>query len=570
MERPVFIQWRHLFSLLVHPLGGFRRGAWAVPVLLCVLVGGIPVPAQAGQSLRAPAAPALPADAYPAPSAPAEDAGSGQDDGGDDIFFGGGGGGDDIFVGGSDALGEEEAAGGGLVDRFLGATGTTVTGYLRNETAYRYVNPAAFSKVLNVVRMETFTPIGGMMELKTVPRVAYDAVYDLEDVDTIHPRHGPTTILTEEQTPELIDQLTVENVRLVEVVQTQIELREWFLDVHFSASDLRVGRQIVRWGVVEGSRVTDEVNPLDFKEFILREVVDRYVPLFMVRYDYYLSNSSLQFLWIPEVQPHKPAPVGTEFEQFQYLPGLRVPKSGVENAEYGLRYSFSLFGADMTTSYLDTWDDFPAAFRTVRGVGADAEFGQTPTVDFIPVPPRLKIPGISMSRSIGPFIMSAEAAYVHGKVFGTFLDPKYPLPPDASGGALQRDYYKWAVNADFAYFGIDFSVQYLRATILDYHPSIIADPVDTVHAGFVRKTFLDNIVTAQMLVIHFINDKEWVWRPRVDILMTQRVKLSVGADIMEGDIADVGPRGEPLPGQFHFAGFFQNTSRAYVEVAYQF
>ncbi|MFQ5508027.1 MAG: DUF1302 family protein [Leptospirillia bacterium] len=467
-----------------------------------------------------------------------------------------------------DGFAEEDAP--GVVSTLLDRTGTSVTGYLRNETAYRYVTPSSFSKVLNVFRAEAVTPIGDSMEWTMVPRVTYDAVYDLEDVDTIHPRRGPTTILTEEQTPDLINQLDSDNVRDVDVVQSEAELREWYLDVHFDNADLRLGRQIVRWGVVEGARVTDEINPLDFKEFILRDVVDRYVPLAMLRWDYYFSESSLQALWIPEVQPHVPAPEGTEFEQFQYLPGLDVPDSGIENAEWALRYSFSLFDSDLSVSYFDTWDDFPAAFRSIRGIGEDSEFGVTPEVDFVPSPPRLKIFGTTFSRAAGPFILSAETAYVKNKIFGTFLGNGVELPADAVDGSIQRDYYKFAVNLDFSMFGMDWSFQYLEADIIDYHPAIISDKKDVVHAGFIRKTLFDNIVTAQMLVIHFINDKEWVWRPRADVLLTDRVKMSVGADVMSGSIADTGPRGEPLPGQFHFAGFFQNSSRAYVEVSYQF
>ncbi len=466
-----------------------------------------------------------------------------------------------------EALEEERS---GVIGRALDATGTSVTGYLRNETAYRYVTPSAFSKVLNVVRLESITPLGDSMELTLVPRVTYDAVYDMEDVDTVHPRRGPITLLTEEQTPELLAQLEADNVRLVQTVQTDAEIREGYLDVHFENSDLRVGRQIVRWGVVEGSRVTDEINPLDFKEFILRDVVDRYVPLMMVRYDYYLPNSSLQLLWIPEVRTHKPAPVGTEFEQFQFLPGMEVPDSGIENAEWAVKYNFSFLDADFALSNFDTWDDFPAAFRSISGVGEDAKFGVTPSVDFVPSPPRLNITGLSFSRAIGPVIASAEAAYVKNKVFGTFLAEGLDLPPDVMDGSIQRDFYKWAMNVDFSFFGIDWSFQYMQANILDYHPIIISDEADVVHAGFMRKTLFDNAVTAQMLVIHFINDDEWVWRPRADILMSDRVKLSVGADVMQGTIADTGPRGEPLPGQFHFAGFFQNTSRIYMEVSYQF
>jgi len=464
------------------------------------------------------------------------------------------------------AAAEEE----GVVGRLLDVTDTSVRGYLRNETAYRYVTPSAFSKVLNVLRLETVTPIGRKMELTLVPRIAYDAVYDLEDVDTVHPRRGPTTILAEEQTPELINQLEGDNVRLVSVDPTDAELREVYLDTHFEDSDLRVGRQIVRWGVVEGARITDEINPLDFREFILRDVVDRYIPLWMIKWDYYFSDSNLQLLWIPEIRTHEPAPEGTEFEQFQFLPGLDVPASGVDNAEYAARYSFTLLETSLALSYLDTWDDFPAAFRAIVGVGDQAEFGVTPDVDFVPSPPRLHITGVTMSRAVGPFIWNTEAAYIVGKLWGTFLGAGAVPPPDAVSGEVERSYYKWATSLDFTVLGVDFSLQYMTAHILDYDGAIIADKDDTVHAAFVRKNFLNNIVTAQCLAIHFINDDEWVLRPRTDVLLTQRVKFSVGADVMTGDIADVGPRGEPLPGQFHFAGFFQNSSRVYAEIAYQF
>ncbi len=465
---------------------------------------------------------------------------------------------------------EDDAERLGWLAWFLDASGTSVSGYVRNETAYRYVTPSSFSKVLNVVRLETVTTIGDNAELHLVPRAWYDAVYDIEDIDTIHPRRGPTTLLTEEQTPEILNRLTAENVRLVEVIRSDVELREYYVDYFFENADLRVGKQIVRWGVVEGARVTDEINPLDFKEFILREVQDRYIPLTMAKLDYYLDSGSVQFLWIPEVKTHKPAPVGTEFEQFQFLPQLKVPQSGIVNAEYAVKYNFTYKDAEWALSLFDTWDDFPAAFRTVRGVGAEAEFATTPEVDFTPKPPRLKILGLAVSKAMGIGIWSFEAAYVHNKLFGTVLGEGVAVPADVVGGEVQRDFYKWAVNVDFSLWGTDFSLQWLQATILGYNDSVITDKNDIVHAAFVRKTFFDNALTAQALVIHFQNDKEWVIRPRGDVLLTSNIKLSVGADIMAGRIADVGPRGEPLPGQFHFAGFFQNSSRVYIELSYQF
>lgn len=455
----------------------------------------------------------------------------------------------------------------------------TVNGYFRNETGFRLNHPSAFSKILNILNLDTRYSFGRTVQLSSRTRAFYDSVYDFEDIDTISPRKGPISILSANLTDKEVAALQPNNVRNVQVQQDDMELKELYLDVHLAKADLRMGKQIVRWGVVEGARVTDEINPLDLGEFILRDVEDRYIPLWMLKSDFYWGENTLEAIWIPDLKFHKPAPRESEWEQFRLLDGLEKPGSPLDNpirnignSEIALRLSRLVSGWDLSFSYFYTWDDFPAAFRSIGVIG----FGATPLVDPIQFKPRytrLHIPGITLSKSVGLAVLSAEAAYIHGKVFGIRIGTATigdPGTETVTLGEIRRDYVKYAVGVDTTLWRTDVSGQILQQVIPNYETNIIQDEVDTVLGLFVRKTLLSNALTAQILNLYFVNDDEWLIRPRLSYSFTDQVKLSFGADLLIGTISDVGADRVALPGEFHFVGFFRNNSRVYTEIQYSF
>jgi hypothetical protein len=448
------------------------------------------------------------------------------------------------------------------------AANLSINGYLRNETAFRLNRPAALVKVMNIVNLEPRYTFGPLAQLNARLRGFYDAAYDLVDVDTLSPRKGPESVLAGELTPEQVQATRVENIRNVEIRRQGLELREFYLDLHFKILDVRAGRQIVRWGVVEGARVTDEINPLDFQEFILREVNDRYIPLWMVKNDLYLGDTTLEVLWIPDLRTHEPAARESEWEQFRFLPGMIRPAKTVRNSEWAVKVSRLIGGWDLSGSYFSTWDDFPVAFRVVEGAG---QFGVSQSLAFTPRVGRLGIWGGTLSKSLGRVIVNAEAAWVQDKFFGTRLGTVI----SASGtqlqfGEVKKDYYKYAVGVDFSLFATDLSFQVLQHRIPEWQPNMIQDKVDTVYGFFGRKELLHNRMTAQALVLFFVNDDEWLFRPRVEYAVSERVKLSAGSDVLLGRISDAKSGEEPTPGQFHFVGFFTNHSRVYTELQYSF
>jgi hypothetical protein len=135
-------------------------------------------------------------------------------------------------------------------------------------------------------------------------------------------------------------------------------------------------------------------------------------------------------------------------------------------------------------------------------------------------------------------------------------------------GVVQRDFMKYALQVDFSLLGTDLSLQFLQHYIPRHHPVIIQDKFDTVVSLFARRVMLNNLVTLQMLTIYFINDAEFLIRPRMEYNLSDHLQLAFGTDVLLGTISG-GPQ-PGTPGDFHFVGFFKNNSRAYAEFKFSF
>ncbi len=453
-----------------------------------------------------------------------------------------------------------------LLNRFLNRLNQNIAwgGYLRNESAFRIVRPSALTKILNIAQLEGKSQLSRRFSVSGRGQCFYDAVYDVESIDVIHPRKGPDQILEDNITGSAVDRLDAANVRGVEVVQDRCEMKELFLDANYQNVDIRFGKQIVRWGVVEGARVMDEINPLDFGELILRDIDDRYIPLFMIKTDLYLGSNTFEFILIPEVRGHRPAPRGTQWEQFRFLPGLEKPEHGwegfpdhIENSEYAFRYTRVFTGFELSGSYFYTWDDFPSSFRTIDSLGV---FGAEPVVNFKPKYNRLSIYGLSAAKTFSRFVLNMEATYVAGKNFGA----RFGDGLNAEEGEVQSDYLKYAVGLDLYLFDMDISPAVIQQYILDYSDLILVEEFDTVGAIFIQKELIHNIWSVNLLVLYFVNDEDWLIRPRSKYNFTDRVQFSFGVDFFEGKI------GTGLPGEFNFIGFFDNNDRIFWDITYSF
>lgn len=445
-------------------------------------------------------------------------------------------------------------------------------GYLKNETAYRFREPRSITKIRNILYVNANYPVNQAIDINFAGWAYHDLAYDLFNYNTIAARIERNS----DEPPVFVERLSKEKDSPV------IAIRELYIDYVRDKLELRVGKQYIIWGVLEGVRLIDEINPMDFREMILPDLIDYRVSLWSLKLDYYTDVADFQFVWIPDIQFHKPGPRGSEWELLQDVcvdqpPEIVCretrPSSNLKNSEFGLRASKRLFDTEFTLSYFYTWDDFPVIFRTVR-LPVDAAHPPA----FFPVYTRMSMYGGTVVKQFDNIIAKLELAYVTDKYFGvrntTDNDNDSYLDFD---GELKRDHLRWGLGLEFNLWNTDISPGITQWTIFDYDPAILQDRNDVAVNLFVRKEFPAWAATFQMLVIRLVNLKELLLKPEITFQMDDHLQITTGLDLFFGARSDFGVNDALLSGTFdpnrvraQFFGNFQDNDRVFLEFKYSF
>lgn len=439
----------------------------------------------------------------------------------------------------------------------------SIGGYVKNETAYRLDEPRSITKIRNIFQVNGDYAFSPNSRLGFSAWAYHDLAYDLFDYETITGRFARD----DDKPLVFVNDLDHDKDSPV------AELREFYLDITTSKVDVRLGKQIVVWGVLEGIRITDEINPLDFRELILPDLLDYRIPLWMAKVDVYKDDDSYQVLWIPDVRFHEPAPPGSEWELLQDVPNTKEPNSfTLENSEFGLRYSTSVLDTEISLSYFYTWDDFPVVYRS-------AAINSALDPVFFPTYTRINIYGFTGVRQLGSGILKGELAYVPDKFFGLQND----TDRDGDGyldsqGELQRKHIRWGLGYDFTRFGADFSPAISQWIILGHDSKLIQDKFDTSLTLFIRKPLPEQAAVLQLLAIGLVNLQELYLKPEVIFSITDHFQIAAGFDIFTGAKSKLGSTGganaitsvEALEQSAQFFGNFNNNDRVFAEFKYTF
>jgi len=447
------------------------------------------------------------------------------------------------------------------------------SGFYRNETAYRYQEPRSISKARNTLYLDARYPVTDNIELFAAGWAYYDLAYDLFNYRTIAAR-----VERNDEEPlvfiERLDQEKDSNVK---------EIRELYADFLFDGLDLRVGKQFIVWGVLEGVRIVDEINPIDFRELINLDLLDYRIPLWSLKLDYFREDTSYQLVWIPDLRFNKPAPRGSEWELLQDVCVGQAeeilcidssPESWtLKDSEIGLKIDTYLWDTELSFSYFYTWDDFPVIFRSIR-----VDDNTVPPA-FYPLYTRIHMFGATAVKQLGNYILKGELAYVTGKYFGTRNVPDR----DANGyldddGELIRNHFRWGLGTEFNMMGMDVSPGIAQWVILDYDESIMQERLDTSFFLFVRKELPEKAAVFQMLAIYLVSLKELLLKPEITFQFSDNLQLGIGLDLFYGLKSDFGSNQsqvtsavfDPNAARAQFIGNFNNNDRIYFDFKYSF
>ena len=133
--------------------------------------------------------------------------------------------------------------------------------------------------------------------------------------------------------------------------RTGLELREAYLAYAKGNLDLRVGRQIVVWGVADALRLTDCVSPFDYTEFLAQDYDDIRMPVNALRAKYTMGAVTLEAVCNPvadffilPTDERNPWAIRLSSSPLPYTIDLESgkPEKRLKNMEFGGRITVNL------------------------------------------------------------------------------------------------------------------------------------------------------------------------------------------------------------------------------------
>jgi len=234
-------------------------------------------------------------------------------------------------------------------------------------------------------------------------------------------------------------------------LEKEVELREIYLEGSpFGNLDIKLGKQIVSWGVANSLRVVDVLNPTDDREFGMTDLEDIRLPINMTKLDYYIGDLKLEAVAVHEIKFNKSAPFGSDFNPSTQKINEVIPESSGENTEYGLALIGTFSGWDASLHWAQYFDD-TAHFKITK-VTFIPGLGAVPTLE--QRHSRLTMGGATLSIPSGNFIWKAEAAKLQGMEFALVTDKTFSRTDVLVGS----EYSGWSDTS----LTLEFGVQHLN------------------------------------------------------------------------------------------------------------
>ncbi len=318
--------------------------------------------------------------------------------------------------------------------------------------------------------------------------------------------------------------------------RTELELRELYLETQQGEIWWTLGKQQIVWGKADGLKVLDVVNPQDFREFILEDFESSRIPLWAVRAEVPIGPWALEAFWIPDRTYHRLPEAGALFEITSPRlvpsppPGIPVdveparrPDGFFSDSDAGFRLSRFLAGWDLTFNYLYHYADTPVPERTLE----HSEVG--PKVIVSPTYQRTHLVGGTFANTFGDLTLRGEVGYTTDR----YVNVTDLADPD---GIERSGELAWVVGVDgYGFTDTVWSVQLFRNRLTDAPEGLPFESGETRLSGLLRRTFLNERLTAELLWLHDLDLDDGLARAEVRFDWTDTLRLEVGIDVFYGD-----------------------------------
>lgn len=400
-------------------------------------------------------------------------------------------------------------------------------GFFQTELTYTYSDPSHWSNVLTRLELGTQGRLGNDVKWKISGRAEYNAVYDLTNFYS-------------------------DSVR--EDQRTKFRFGETYLDFSTGSLDWRVGRQQIIWGEMVGLFFADVVSAKDLREFILPDFQVLRIPQWAARAEYFKNDFHAEVVWIPFPSydlvgtPFELGSVGAGSDFYPYpvspagiplIMNEKKPGYGLKHTNYGLRLSQLTHGWDLSGFLYSSLDSQQTLYR-------DAINKQV----FYPRHDRIWQAGGTLAKDLGALVLKGETIYTDGRRYNVtnLLD---------SDGLVKQNTLDWVVGLDFnPTTETRLNTQLFQRIYFDHDSDTLFKKYESGISLLVNHKFSHNW-EAEALLIHSLNRRDWMVRPKLSWNFQPNWRLNLGVDVFSG----------PPTGLF---GRYDNLDRVYTELRRDF
>lgn len=258
---------------------------------------------------------------------------------------------------------------------------------------------------------------------------------------------------------------------------TELELREFYIDGYVGSVFYRLGKQQTVWGQSDGLQVLDVVNPMRYREFISDDIENRRIPLWTANIEFPVREWMMQVIWIPDQTYHLYPESGAEYAlsspkltpringtQQVVLEKEAKPSKLVKDSDFGFRFTSFVGGWDIGLSYL-------YQYNNRRGVEQQIKNG-THIINSKYI--RTHLLGSSFAKALGSFSIRGELAYLSDSV------PLHNASTEATTVAANATgEIKAVVGIDYNGISDTFlSMQLFTSRLLDANQNLVRDETE--------------------------------------------------------------------------------------------
>lgn len=304
-------------------------------------------------------------------------------------------------------------------------------------------------------------------------------------------------------------------------------LREAWLEYDTDSWDIRVGRQIIVWGRADGLRITDNISPPDYTDFVLRGMEDTHKPVTALRFRTLGDLFTTEFIWKPFFEPMD-LPDGDGSWAINLgldkLPsGLKVNiqddekhQSSLGDSELAFKVSHSGSGFDVSFSFIYGWDNLPSYAIDMTPRYEDG----VPIIDVEPRHYRVCIYGADVAVPWGDFVFRGEAALIAGRRM-------YRDDMSLKNGNL----LKYLFGVDWTPGdGWSLTAQFTDDWILGYTSNLSNDEHKPLVTASLSKKLLRETLTLKEQVFTYLHDGQSMYRISAEYQICDGLTASIGYD----------------------------------------